>query len=109
MSLFTGLTAPYKLGGIIGLSSWLLLNQKFASFVPEGSPNKATKIFMGHGSADPLVRYPLGKASEDTLKGLGFDVSFHTYPWLTFSSGMQHSACLEEFKDVENFIHARLN
>lgn len=80
MSIYTGLTAPYKLGGIIGLSSWLLMNQKVASVIPQGSPNKDTKIFMGHGSADPLVRYPLGKASEAKLKELGFDVSFHTYP-----------------------------
>lgn len=80
MSILSGLTAPYKLGGVIGLSSWLLLSSKFESLVPKDTKNKATKIFMGHGSADPLVRYPMGKTSEEKLKALGYDVTFKTYP-----------------------------
>ena len=30
MSIFSGLTAPVKIGGIVGLSSWLLLNRAFS-------------------------------------------------------------------------------
>ena len=29
MSIFAGLTGPVKIGGVIGLSSWLLLKQTF--------------------------------------------------------------------------------
>lgn len=79
MSIFAGLTSPVKLGGIVGLSSWLLLSQTFKDYVPEGNINKDTPIFMGHGDQDPLVRYDLALASEKALKGMGYGVSFNTY------------------------------
>ncbi|GAB0134212.1 hypothetical protein EsDP_00002593 [Epichloe bromicola] len=102
MSIFAGLTAPFKIGGIVGLSSWLLLNQTFKEHVPEGNANKATPIFMGHGDRDPLVLYDLAKDSEKALKNMGYDVTFKTY------RGMQHSACLDELNDVEAFIGDKL-
>lgn len=80
MSIFSGLTAPVKIGGIVGLSSWMLLNQTFKDHIPAGDLNQATKIFMGHGDADPLVRYPLALASEKKLKEMGFDITFKAYP-----------------------------
>ncbi|RFU80929.1 hypothetical protein TARUN_1275 [Trichoderma arundinaceum] len=102
MSLFSGLTAPFKLGGIIGLSSWLLLSHKFSEFVPEANHNKETPIFMGHGDRDQLVLYEWGTATEKRLKDLGYDVKMNTY------RGMEHSACLEELNDVEEFLVSRL-
>ncbi|KAL6862034.1 Phospholipase/carboxylesterase [Trichoderma novae-zelandiae] len=102
MSIFSGLTAPFKLGGIVGLSSWMLLSHKFKDFIPESNPNKDTPIFMGHGDADPLVLYEWGTATEKKIKELGFNVKLETYP------GMQHSACMEEFDDVESFLVSRL-
>lgn len=80
MSILSGLTAPVKIGGIIGMSSWLLLNQKFKDLVPEGNINKDTKVLMAHGSADPLVRYPLAVASQKKLTELGYEVNLLTYP-----------------------------
>ncbi|GAO20152.1 uncharacterized protein UV8b_04962 [Ustilaginoidea virens] len=102
MSILAGLTAPVKIGGIVGLSSWLLLAQKFKEIVPEGDMNKATPIFMGHGDKDPLVRYDLALESEKALKDLGYSVDLRTY------REMQHSACLEELNDVEAFLVERL-
>ncbi|KAJ3473295.1 hypothetical protein NLG97_g10392 [Lecanicillium saksenae] len=102
MSIFAGLTAPFKLGGIVGLSSWLLLNRTFESRVPKDTLNKETPVFMGHGDRDPLVLYPLAQASEKKLTELGYKVSLNTYP------GMQHSACIEELTDVEAFLQSRL-
>ncbi len=80
MSILSGLTAPVKIGGIVGLSSWLLLSRTFMDHVPEGNLNKKTPILMGHGDRDPLVLYPLAQASENKLKELGYDVAFKTYP-----------------------------
>lgn len=80
MSIFAGLLAPFKLGGIVGLSSWLLLNRTFKDRVPTDSPNRDTPVFMGHGDRDPLVLYPLAQASEKKLTELGYKVSFKTYP-----------------------------
>ncbi|KAF3074345.1 hypothetical protein CFAM422_003686 [Trichoderma lentiforme] len=102
MSIFSGLTAPFKLGGIVGLSSWMLLHHKFKEFIPESNPNKETPIFMGHGDIDQLVLYEWGLATEQKLKEFGFDVKLETY------EGMQHSACIQEFDDVESFLVSRL-
>ncbi|OAA43692.1 lysophospholipase [Metarhizium rileyi] len=102
MSILAGLTAPVKIGGIVGLSSWLPLSQKFKEYIPEGNINKDTPIFMGHGDDDPLVLYSLAKDSEITLKSMGYGVTFKTY------RGMLHTACLEEMNDVADFLHGRL-
>ncbi|KID80736.1 Acyl-protein thioesterase 1 [Metarhizium brunneum] len=102
MSIFAGLTAPVKIGGIVGLSSWLLLNQKFKDYVPDGNINKDTPIFMGHGDRDPLVLYDLAKDSEKALSSMGYSVTFKTY------RGMEHQACAEELGDVEAFLSSRL-
>jgi lysophospholipase-1 len=102
MSIFSGLTSSVKIGGIVGLSSWLLLHQSFTTHVPDGNPNNSTPILMGHGDSDPLVRYPLAKDSEDALKKMDYNVTFKTY------RGMEHSACVEELNDVEDFLASRL-
>ncbi|MCJ1336722.1 hypothetical protein MMC09_002000 [Bachmanniomyces sp. S44760] len=100
ISLFTGLTYPDKLGGIFGLSSYLLLHTKIHDMIPISSPNKdgKTTIFMGHGDADPLVRYAWGKQTRDLLKGWGFKVDFRTY------GGLAHSATPEEIDDLETYL-----
>ncbi|PKS09203.1 hypothetical protein jhhlp_003817 [Lomentospora prolificans] len=99
MSIISGLSAHVKLGGVIALSSWLLLGGKFKDLAtPE---NKQTPIFMGHGSYDPLVVPQLARMSYDKLKELGYDITMKTYP-------IPHSACPEELDDVEEFLKKRL-
>lgn len=82
MALFAGLTAPQKLGGIVGMSSWLVLSGKFEEEIKKENKghNGATKVFMGHGSSDPLVRVELGTMTAGELKRLGFDVKMEIYP-----------------------------
>lgn len=79
MSLFAGVTSPVKLGGIIGLSSYLLLPEKIKNLIPEGNPNKDTPIFMGHGSADPLVLPQSGMKTASVLEEMGHKVDFKMY------------------------------
>ncbi|KAI9838919.1 MAG: hypothetical protein M1819_004127 [Sarea resinae] len=102
MSLFAGVTSPHKLGGIVGLSSYLLLQGKIRDMVPEDNPNKETKIFMGHGDADTVVKVEWGRATAGTLRAWGWDVDFREYP------GLPHSADPEEIDHVEAYIKARL-
>lgn len=52
MAIFSGITAKDKLGGIFGLSCYLLLHNKIKSFLPANNPNKETPIFMGHGDSE---------------------------------------------------------
>lgn len=81
MSLFTGLTIPHKLGGVFGLSCYLLLGEKIKELVKESNDaNKDTPFFMGHGDADQVVKYAWGQQTADVLtKQLGYKVEFKTY------------------------------
>lgn len=98
VSIFSGLTAKVKLGGIVALSAYLCLSSQFADLVPKPEVNKATPIFMGHGDSDTVVHTALGKLSYDKLKELGYDASWKVYP------NMAHSASEDELDDVAGFI-----
>jgi len=102
MSLMAGLTNPTKLGGIFGLSCYLLLQGKLRELVPADSPNKETPIFMGHGDADPVVQYKWGQATASTLKQWGWEVDFKTY------KNLPHSAAPEEIEDLKNYLQKRI-
>ncbi|RMY88149.1 hypothetical protein D0864_06702 [Hortaea werneckii] len=102
MSLLAGITCPTKLGGIFGLSSYLLLRDKVQSLVPAESPNKDTGIFMGHGDSDPIVRYEWGQQTAAKLREWGWKVDFRTYP------GLVHSAAPQEIDDLEKYLMERI-
>ncbi|KAK4998264.1 hypothetical protein LTR66_002482 [Elasticomyces elasticus] len=113
ISLLSGVTCPTKLGGIFGLSCYLLLRGKIKEMVPKENPNKVrlvlypgtlhdTPIFMGHGDADQTVRYDWGKQTAEKLKGWGWNVDFRTY------KGLQHSADPDEIDHLEAYLKERL-
>lgn len=103
MSLMAGLTAPQKLGGIFGLSCYLLLQGKLKEKIAEaGSANDRTKIFMGHGDADQVVRYEWGELTAKKLKEWGHEVDFRTY------HGLPHSADPEEIDHLEAYLRTAL-
>lgn len=81
MALLSGLAYPQKLGGVVGLSCYMLLRNKFRDLIEAGGgANKETQIFMGHGDADQLVQLQFGKLTADTLTEWGYRVDFKTYP-----------------------------
>ncbi|KAK4940117.1 hypothetical protein LTR10_019746 [Elasticomyces elasticus] len=100
MSLFTGVTTPRKLGGVFGLSCYLVLADKIKELAKEASDaNKDTPFFMGHGDADEVVKYRWGQRTAEMLKNeLGHKVEFKTY------KGLPHSADMKEIDDLEEFI-----
>ncbi|KAI1366645.1 phospholipase/Carboxylesterase [Xylaria arbuscula] len=102
MALLTGLTAKVKLAGVVGLSTWLPLDAKFPSLVQESDFNHETPIYMAHGTADPVVPTALGQMSYEMLKKQNFPVTMKLFP------GMAHSACQQEFDEVEKFLHSNL-
>ncbi|KUJ23243.1 putative acyl-protein thioesterase 1, partial [Mollisia scopiformis] len=101
MSIFSGITSQTKLGGIFGLSCYLLLHSKFKELVPADGPNRETPIFMGHGDSDPLVRPQFGQMTAHFLKQEGFKVDLKMY------RGLEHSATPEEIDDVERYLNER--
>lgn len=98
LALYTGLSNPEKLGGIIALSTWLPARDEFQAI----SMQKGTPVLQGHGDADPVVPFMFGKLTNSLLQENGVKTDFKSY------SGMAHSSCDQEMKDVKNFINGFL-
>jgi phospholipase/carboxylesterase len=95
MALHTGLRYQHALAGIMALSGYLPLADRFAL---ERTPaNAHTPIFMAHGSQDPVVIPARGEASRDLLSSLGYAVEWHSYP-------MPHSVHPREIADMAAFL-----
>ncbi|CAI7581482.1 unnamed protein product [Penicillium bialowiezense] len=103
MSVFTGLTSKEKLGGVFGLSCYLLLSDRIKNYLPEEWANKKTPFFLAHGEDDEVVRFTYGQKSADLVKELGLeDVTFNKY------DDLGHSADPKEIDDLEKFIEKSL-
>ena len=95
MALMTGLRHAETLAGIVGLSGYLPLASHTAA--ERHAANAATPVFLAHGTRDPMVVLPRATASRDALKALGYDVEWHDYP-------MEHTVCLEEVQDLNQWL-----
>ncbi|KAK4055415.1 hypothetical protein OIO90_003253 [Microbotryomycetes sp. JL221] len=97
ISVLTGITTEYKLGGIVALSGFLTLSNKVKSMMVEHAPKYP--LFWGHGTDDPVVAYEWGKRSVDKLRELGWNnIQFETY------RGLPHSFCEPERVDFEAWL-----
>jgi phospholipase/carboxylesterase len=95
MALHTGLRLPQRLAGIMALSGYLPLADRFTA---ERHPaNAQTPVFMAHGTQDPVVVIARGEASRDALAALGQPVEWHSYP-------MPHSLHPREISDISAFL-----
>ncbi len=84
MAVFSGLTSPVKLAGIVAMSTYLVLSLKLESTYlapPNANLNGATPIIMCHGTSDPVVSFDLGEKSRDMLVKLGYNVDWNAYPY----------------------------
>ena len=96
IALYAGLRYPYKLAGIIALSSYLPALEQLKT--ERSTANSATPIFMGHGILDSVVAIESGKAAFNALHALEFNVEWHDYL-------MEHSVCIEELGHISTFIN----
>ncbi|KAI9508904.1 Phospholipase/carboxylesterase [Russula earlei] len=116
MSILTGLTNERKLAGIVCLSGWVVLRSKFKAM--SSSHASSIPIFWGHGTADPIVRFEIGKSSVEYLKtNLGLPavpsgasdavalkgVMFREFP------GLQHGASAEELIELREWLGSVLS
>ena len=100
IALQTGLRYPKRLGGIIALSCYLPLAERFESENSLISNN--LPLFMGHGSYDPVISISSGEHSASKIKAAGYPVEWHDYP-------MEHSVNTEEINDIANWISRQLD
>ncbi len=98
IALAGGLRYPHRLGGIVALSTYLpLANLGDGEFA---AANRGLRIFMAHGSQDPIVPESLGGMSRDFLRARGYDAEWHSYP-------MPHSICADEIVDLARWLTQR--
>uniref|UniRef100_A0A5F8GJQ3 palmitoyl-protein hydrolase n=2 Tax=Monodelphis domestica TaxID=13616 RepID=A0A5F8GJQ3_MONDO len=87
LSLYTALTCPHPLAGIVALSCWLPLHRAF----PQAANGMARDmaILQCHGELDPMVPVRFGALTSEKLKSVvpPAKVQFKTYP------GVMHSSC----------------
>jgi phospholipase/carboxylesterase len=95
LALFTATRYPQKLAGIMGLSCYQLLAQRFdAERLPA---NQATPIFLAHGLEDPVVAPLLGEETRAQLEAAGYAVEWHAY-------SMPHAVCPQEVADIAAWL-----
>lgn len=99
MALHSGTRHGESLAGILALSTYLPLRELLAS--EASSANRATPIFMCHGTQDNVVPMALGEFSRDALIAAGYSVEWRSYP-------MPHSVSLEEINDISQWLQSRL-
>lgn len=92
LALYSGLTYPKKLAGIMALSCWMPLHEKLT---PNSGPNWTTPILQCHGDADPVVALQLGQRTRDFLKKhiTGNNYTFKVYRGMSHSSSDEVSIC----------------
>jgi phospholipase/carboxylesterase len=98
MALHVGLRSPEPLAGVMVLSAYLLLPQRFE---PERTPASVrAPVLFGHGLYDPVVPFGLGKAAHDRLEQAGYTTQWAAFP-------MEHSLCLPEVQLIARWLAER--
>lgn len=97
IALHAGLRYPGKLGGIVGLSTFLPTLEQLVS--ERSAANNDTPLLLAHGIIDSVVPIELGKTTCDQLQSMGYSVT-----WRDFV--MDHAVCGEEIDWIANFINA---
>lgn len=94
LAIYAGLTFDKPLGGIIGLSSFLLQRQTLPG---NHTANLKTPIFLGHGTEDPLVPFQFGKMTSEEIAKFNNHVELKSYR-------MGHTSSPAEISDVRGFL-----
>lgn len=94
VALYTGLQHAVKLAGIMALSTYLPVGEGMDVTI---GVNRATPIFYGHGTQDPVVPIQLGEHTRNWLTKEGCAVTWHSYP-------MPHSVSAEEIVHIRAWL-----
>jgi phospholipase/carboxylesterase len=98
VSFEAGLTYAKPLAGIMALSTYFATADSIkVNPIQIGMP-----ILVCHGSMDPVVAEALGQKSVATLKNLGFEPEYNSYP-------MEHSLCPQQIVDIADWIGRTLS
>ncbi|MCP3870364.1 MAG: carboxylesterase [Gammaproteobacteria bacterium] len=93
VALQAALTYPKRLCGYLGLSTYFAT----ASQIQPAPVNEGLPVLVCHGSEDPVVPEPVGRAGYEKLQELGYPGEYKTYP-------MEHAVCAEEIADISTWF-----
>lgn len=104
VALATASLLDHKIGGVVALSGFCPASDAISKLHDKSGANFKTPIFQGHGTADPVINFEIGKQTSEFYQNLGFkSYSFKSY------SGVGHSADDQELKDVLKFVDTILS
>ena len=95
IALQLGLRHAERLGGIAALSTYLPLEDSLEA--EAAAANRATPIFMAHGTEDQVIPVRMAETSRRALERHGYKVEWHDWP-------MPHSVCAEEIEALSAFL-----
>ena len=95
IALYTGLSYPQPLAGILALSTYLPLQDSVSEHI--SSANAKTSIMMMHGLADPVIPVTTAEKSYQLLEQQGCSIEWKTYP-------MPHSLCPPQVMDISQWL-----
>ena len=88
-----------RLAGLMALSTYLPLQGTLQAEVSDSDEAQPAdlRIFMAHGTFDPVLPMQLGSASRDAAVALGYSVEWSEYP-------MAHAVCTQEIADISRWL-----
>lgn len=95
VALSTALRRTQPLCGVIALSTYLPGIDKASQHLASQATQQ--RIFMAHGSGDPVIPQIHAQRSVQALQAMGFDVQWHSYP-------MGHQVCADEIRDLAGWM-----
>jgi len=102
LALYTALTTPHRLAGVVGLSCWMPLHRSLAALSPAAVVNRDIPFLQAHGDMDPTVPCLWGQMTAQLLGQILTKHEFKVY------KGLMHSSNDDELKDVKQFLEKRL-
>lgn len=84
------------------LAGLLTLSTYMAMPVSLSQANGHLPVMVSHGTMDPVVPEQLGQRAVATLKEMGLNPEYRTYP-------MEHMVCLEQIREIGQWIKDRLS
>ncbi len=99
IALHTALRLPHRLAGVMGLSTWLPLAETLETEVLPGRnvPPADLRVFMAHGTADPVIPIQFGRQSAEAIGNAGFALEWREYP-------MAHAVSPAEIADIRDWL-----
>lgn len=86
---------PKPLAGLLTLSTYMAMP------VTPSDANARLPVLVNHGTMDPVVPEQLGQRAVATLKEMGLNPEYRSYP-------MEHMVCLEQIREIGQWIRERL-